>query len=281
MEQFEREGHNDVIFFVGAEVEQTPAFAKKTLFVVGYQDTTTIEKHAKENNVPHIYLGANHSFDTTNKTKQFSKMWNDQINYFLGKGFWVTLDYQAHQHVDVLTMLDNAVWKNRLFVPLLAVRIPHVETSSPNLTVKIDDIDFKGTNPGVWCMHFTEVTDNNRFTGWGEYGDDTILSETGAKDRRIYPVDVGDVSTEKAEEIIQDIKDQLNNSELGLDLNTKSLLKPEPGSEIITETKILSTKDAASVYATGLEPKVEDKPVAKVSATKATTKTTTTTKNTK
>jgi hypothetical protein len=32
-----RDGHNDVNFFVGTEVERTPAFGKRTLFVVGWQ----------------------------------------------------------------------------------------------------------------------------------------------------------------------------------------------------------------------------------------------------
>jgi hypothetical protein len=37
-----REGHEDVEFFKGTEVERTPAFGKKTLFVVGIQPIDSI-----------------------------------------------------------------------------------------------------------------------------------------------------------------------------------------------------------------------------------------------
>ena len=33
----EREGHEDTRFFIGTEVEHTPAYGQRTLFVVGYQ----------------------------------------------------------------------------------------------------------------------------------------------------------------------------------------------------------------------------------------------------
>ena len=37
-----REGHDNVDFFRGVEVERTPAFGKKTLFVVGIQPIDSI-----------------------------------------------------------------------------------------------------------------------------------------------------------------------------------------------------------------------------------------------
>ena len=37
-----REGHDDVDFFVGTEVERTPAFGRLTLFVVGVQSVAAI-----------------------------------------------------------------------------------------------------------------------------------------------------------------------------------------------------------------------------------------------
>ena len=176
-----RDGHKDVVFFIGPEVEHTPAYSKRTLFVVGFQDTAEVEKQARANKVTHIFLGANHSFDTAHYTDYFGKTWDDQITYLLDRGFWVTLDYQAHQHETVLKMLNPGVWQSRLFVPLLGVRIPKIETSSPNLTVKIDDVDFKATNRGVWCMHFHEVTDSNRFTDWQDYESDSVIGSTSQK----------------------------------------------------------------------------------------------------
>jgi hypothetical protein len=56
-----REGHDNVNFFVGTEVERTPAFGKKTLFVVGVQSYTEIKQHLANEQCEHIFFGANHS----------------------------------------------------------------------------------------------------------------------------------------------------------------------------------------------------------------------------
>ena len=39
---YENGEHDDVVFFTGIEVERTPAYGKKTLFVTGIQDTLVI-----------------------------------------------------------------------------------------------------------------------------------------------------------------------------------------------------------------------------------------------
>jgi hypothetical protein len=171
-----REGHEKAAFFIGPEVEQSPAFGKKTLFVVGRQDLARIESIAKEHKTPHIFMGANHSFDF-NAEKDNLSYWKDTIVALLDKGFYVTLDYKAEQHADVLNVFSRGVWQCRTFVPMLRVEIPYIQTSSPNLVVKIDDIDFKATNEGVWCMHHHELTDSNRFTSWDEYGTDVVISK--------------------------------------------------------------------------------------------------------
>ena len=252
-----RDGHNNVVFFVGPEVEHTPAFSKKTLFVVGFQNTATIEKHAKEHKTPHIFLGANHSFDAQHNTAHFAKTWNDQITYLLDKGYWVTLDYPAHQHQVVLAMLNPGIWQSRIFVPLLSVRIPHVETSSPNLTVKIDDVDFKSTNPGVWCMHFREVTDSNRFTDWVEYGTDFVIEQevvastvVEAPARKVTYIDVGDMSPADAKKMLDETRERMNNTEVGLDPDAVSKLKPDEVVSPVVEA-ITNPVSAAEAYAEG------------------------------
>ena len=58
----ERAGHNDVSFFIGTEVEHTPAFGKRTLFVVGVQDPQIVLQEFNNNDCEHIYFGANQSF---------------------------------------------------------------------------------------------------------------------------------------------------------------------------------------------------------------------------
>ena len=48
----DREGHEDVRFFIGTEVEKSPAYGQRTLFVVGYQPTNEILARALNNNCP-------------------------------------------------------------------------------------------------------------------------------------------------------------------------------------------------------------------------------------
>ena len=241
-----RDGHENTAFFIGPEVEHTPAFSKKTLFVVGKQTVEKILSLAREHKVTHIFMGANHSFvvDPTDGTLY----WNETITELLDRGFWVSLDYPAHQHESVLKILSAGVWQSRIFVPLLRVEIPKVQTSSPNLTVKIDDVDFNSTNPGVWCLHFHEVTDSNRFTDWIEYGSDVVIEQ----DEKAIPMPTyapqPQVSTEvrsmrKLVELPDDVApelklptamsgttgagEELNPQDLGLDVSAPSALKPE------------------------------------------------------
>ena len=53
---------NNIIFFTGVEVEKTPAFGMKTLFVTGIQDFNEVMKFYKEEQCEHIFFGANHSY---------------------------------------------------------------------------------------------------------------------------------------------------------------------------------------------------------------------------
>ena len=57
-----RDGHNNTSLFVGTEVEHTPAYGLRTLFVVGIQDLELIEAAYVAHKCKHIYFGANHSF---------------------------------------------------------------------------------------------------------------------------------------------------------------------------------------------------------------------------
>jgi hypothetical protein len=257
-----RDGHNDIMYFVGPEVEHTPAYSKKTLFVVGKQPVDEIVDLARQHKAPHIFMGANHSFEST-----VDAYWDMTITALLDRGFWVTLDYQAHLHEKVLGMLNKGIWQSRMFVPLLSVRIPSVQTSSPNLTVKIDDIDFKGTNPGVWCMHFHEVTDSNRFTDWVEYGSDVVITLDDKPTPMPPYAPQPQVSTEMREmrktvdlstlhpievKALQDpdVLAGFNDATLGLDLESKSSLKPDP-EEVIAKVTPASAAAAAEIYADG------------------------------
>jgi hypothetical protein len=80
-----REGHEEVKFFTGIEVEHTPALGKKTLFVVGVQRVDDIAANIQ--GCEHIYFGANQSFpkiDTNDYVKW--TQWENMILPFLQKG---------------------------------------------------------------------------------------------------------------------------------------------------------------------------------------------------
>ena len=265
MEKFTRKGHEGVRYFIGPEIEQTPAFNKKTLFVVGLQDTAQVEKLAKEHSVKHIFLTANRSFDSVDLVNgtymvgdTLASDWEKQIQYLLDMGYMVSIDYPAHKHVMVLNILNKGIWQSRNFVPILSVAVPHVNTSNPNLTIKIDDINFGATNPGVWCLNHHEVTDSNRFTSWNEYGDDVVLQHDLVESRvakeptrKIFQIDVGDNTPDAAEKIINTIQENMNSAELGLDPGTVSKLKPASEEEKKIINTITNPKNAAEAYAEG------------------------------
>ena len=53
----------NVDYFVGEEIEHTPAYLLKTLFVVGVKAPEQITDIATKHECDHVYFGANQSFD--------------------------------------------------------------------------------------------------------------------------------------------------------------------------------------------------------------------------
>ena len=53
---------DSVTLFIGTEIEHTPAYNMKTLFVVGVHDEQNLISIAVNNKCKHIYFGANQSF---------------------------------------------------------------------------------------------------------------------------------------------------------------------------------------------------------------------------
>src|SRR6056300_660451 len=102
----DRPGHNESVrFFIGKEVEHTPAYGKKTLFVVGVQPYDEIMTLCNINNIDHIYLGANQSFDI--EDQEDFEAWQNLICNIceINEGkYWVTLDYDVQQHHRVTEM---------------------------------------------------------------------------------------------------------------------------------------------------------------------------------
>ena len=167
-----RDGHNNVRFFTGTEVEHTPAYGQKTLFVVGLQSATDIKNHLAD--CEHIYFGANMSFPSSIRTNDsvFWTPWENMIQQCLDAGYWCTLDIDVSQ---VEGLLESGLCEHNNFIPMISVKIPYIRQLGYNATVKIDDKDFAATNPGVWCHSLHTLQKRSVFTDWSKYTKDTVL----------------------------------------------------------------------------------------------------------
>jgi hypothetical protein len=163
----------EVTFFTGIEIEKTPAYGMKTLFVVGVQRVESIIEMAAENECVHIYFGANQSFPKINcDDARIWKQWEHMIQQCLDSDFWCTLDLDV---CCVEGLLEGPLVEHRRFIPQLSVKIPYLTLLGYNATIKIDDKDFDATNPGVWCHQLRNLTTTESFTTWDAYGKDEII----------------------------------------------------------------------------------------------------------
>ena len=167
-----REGHNSVDFFTGIEVERTPAFEKRTLFVVGVQPVDEIAYHFSKHpdGIEHIFFGANHSFHPENALEW--QRWESMIQPFLDKGYLCSLDIPI-THVEDFN--DGGLCDHRNFIPQIRVSIPYTKLWNYNTMLKIDDKDFDATNPGVWCHSLHSLLSRETFTSWDDYQGDSTL----------------------------------------------------------------------------------------------------------
>jgi hypothetical protein len=163
-----REGHDNVKFFTGTEVEKTPAFGKQTLFVVGVQPADAIALNL--NGAEHIFFGANHSFHPENALEW--QHWEGMIQPFLDKGYLCSLDIPI-THVEQFN--DGGLCDYRNFVPQIRVSIPYTKLWNYNTMLKIDDKDFDATNPGVWCHSLHSLMSRRTFTSWDDYREDSVI----------------------------------------------------------------------------------------------------------
>jgi hypothetical protein len=160
----------DINFFVGTEVEHTPAFGMRTLFVTGVQSDAAIQSRALAYKCKHIFFGANHSFNPKDYNEH--KAWEDMIMLFLRSEYLCSLDIPLNQ---VEEFNDGGLneWNN--FIPQIRVPIPYIKLWNYNTMLKIDDKDFKATNPGVWSHSLHTLMDRSKFTDWAQYKNDEIV----------------------------------------------------------------------------------------------------------
>ncbi len=162
------EKNKEVTFFIGKEVEKTPAYDKTTLFVVGLQPITEIEKHLE--NIDHIFFGANHSFDPTSNEEWTA--WEELIQYFLDSGKFCSLDINIKHAED---FNEGGLCEYNKFIPQIRIPIPYIQLWNYNTMIKIDDKSYNATNPGVWCHRLHKLKDPEAFTDWEKYTLDKII----------------------------------------------------------------------------------------------------------
>jgi hypothetical protein len=174
-----RQGHDTATFFVGNEVEHSPAAGQRTLFVIGLQPAEQILWHIGEvdqrskNPITHVYFGANQSFP--NPAVNDAETWNAwevMIQAVLDRGYWCTLDLDSSA---VPGLTEGGLCENSQFIPMISVKLPYIKLLGYNATVKIDDTDFQATNPGVWCHSLHDLMKREVFTAWSAYKNDQVI----------------------------------------------------------------------------------------------------------
>lgn len=159
---------DNAVFFIGKEVEHTPAFGLQTLFVVGIQPVETIAQHLQ--GCTHIFFGANHSYNPQSFDEHDS--WEKMIQFFLDKEYLCSLDIPMSQ---VEEFNESGLCEYDNFIPQIRVPIPYIKLWNYNTMLKIDDKDFKATNPGVWSHSLHSLMDRENFTDWAQYKNDKIV----------------------------------------------------------------------------------------------------------
>ena len=169
---------DDIQFFVGTEVEHTPAFGMRTLFVTGIQPILEIQDQLDNFNsfensakhISHIFFGANHSFNPSSPEEWDA--WEEMITIFLNRNYLCSLDIPLSK---VEEFNEGGLNEHDNFIPQIRVPIPYIKLWNYNTMIKIDDKDFKATNPGVWSHSLHTLMDRSKFTDWNQYKNDEVI----------------------------------------------------------------------------------------------------------
>lgn len=158
----------DVRFFIGTEVEHTKFHGLKTLFVVGYKSVDDITNLAAQNQIEHIFLGANHSWPSLG-TVDGPKL----IKKLLAAGYKVTVDCTYFEALGLTWHIEP----HENFCLIAQMRSPNIERLTKfDSYIKIDDNDFKATNSGVWVHDLKTIMSDEHKTEWSKYTNDSIIS---------------------------------------------------------------------------------------------------------
>tara|TARA_A100000164_G_C21598939_1_gene626577 strand:- start:107 stop:652 length:546 start_codon:yes stop_codon:yes gene_type:complete len=164
--------------FSGLEIEHTPAYGKQTLFLARNDLTyDQIQSLCLRSRAEAVYFGANRCYvhGYMGQVTQMEKLVAD--------GFYVTVDYPHSLHSQVKEKFKT-LWNNPLFIPFCSIIFPHSEDDE-QLYIKVDDVDFNATGPGVWTMSMNYFKQSSGFTSWDEYKQDEPIEE-----KEIWPLPI-------------------------------------------------------------------------------------------
>lgn len=158
-------------YFIGPEVEHTINFGKKTLFIVGKPDAYhLIEQVLRENQCEHYFFGANNSFhpQSQQEVDEYAVCMR-----MLSMSKPVSIDVG----IEYMPLVMNSLIP---FVPGICIQIkvpvPHINKLNERTFLKIDDVGFNETNPGVWTVPLTTITNSPfSYNDWTVYKEDTML----------------------------------------------------------------------------------------------------------
>ena len=124
---------DDPKFFIGTEVEHTPLYGKRTLFVIGKQNPKEILQRCLDNGIDHAYLGCADSFQPGDDVVEW-EAWDHIIEELIKADIWITLDFDS-KYCNHKWIHDNGWTDYEKFVPMIAVRMPHIKLYNYNLSL--------------------------------------------------------------------------------------------------------------------------------------------------
>lgn len=160
--------------FVGIEIENTQAKGLPTLFLdpSKLSNAEMIVMIVSNSHVRHIYLNANHY---PIEDDLYFGRFEEVLQYIEGRSSidLVTVEIQNSQAIANL----GKSYLDRFQKLILNVSIPikDAKNYANRISIKIDDVDFKATNPGVWVQPMSEILSTRNFTGWDHYKNDEVI----------------------------------------------------------------------------------------------------------
>jgi len=155
-------------YVVGPEIEHTAAYSKKTLIVNKPASIEEIEQALTEFDCEALYLelsrATGHTYGKTTNNQRLIDTYHKQAEYFLKKGYWVTID-SPNNFAENFSDLTN----NKKFVINMAVMVPGVEKLKGNVSLKLMGGDYKNPADGVWCFDLDKIKQDKNLTKWHEY----------------------------------------------------------------------------------------------------------------